>query len=124
MAVSFSAEPHRVQQMRRLAGAYLGCFGTFSPEMIEVVQLLVSELVTNAIVHGETAEVGFRLSFEQSDQLRIEVDDHSAGTPEVRHLDPEAENGRGMLLVALFAQNWGRAKTSTWCTVSTGAVAA
>jgi DNA-binding NarL/FixJ family response regulator len=74
--------------------------------LLDDVQLLVSELVTNAVVHaGSEVEVAVRLL---PDALRIEVIDRAPGTP-LRPGSPEedAESGRGLLLVETLARAWG-----------------
>ncbi|MCK8681403.1 ATP-binding protein [Streptomyces lichenis] len=67
----------------------------------------VSELVTNAVSHGRGGLVSFSLVCDAADTVRIEVADHSPGAPMVRHPGPDAENGRGMLLVSALAGAWG-----------------
>ncbi|MFB6985034.1 ATP-binding protein [Streptomyces sp. NPDC056230] len=76
------------------------------------VLLCVSELVTNALLHGVPPGRGFRvqLHLEPADGvLRVEV--HDSGDGEVRPVAadpaPDAEGGRGLLLVAALADKWG-----------------
>lgn len=74
--------------------------------LLDEVQLLVSELVTNAVVHaGSDVEVAVRLL---GDSLRIEVLDRAPAT-QLRPSTPpdEAESGRGLLLVETMATAWG-----------------
>lgn len=120
LSVSFRPDSQRPQQMRRIAGAVLRQSGVgVREDEVETVQLLVSEIVTNAVVHGHGGRVRFSLSYayDQGD-VRIEVDDHSPARIQLRRPGPEEENGRGMLLVAALAQEWGRRGTCTWCTVA------
>ncbi|MFF2331079.1 MULTISPECIES: ATP-binding protein [unclassified Streptomyces] len=88
------------------------------------VLLCVSELVTNAVLHGVPPGRGFRihLYLEPADGvLRIEV--HDSGDGEVRPADagaaPDAEGGRGLLLVAALADRWGVGERNpgkvVWC---------
>ena len=75
-------------------------------DLLDDVQLLVSELVTNAVVHaGSDVEIAVRLL---SDVVRIEVVDRSP-TTDLRPRDPraDAESGRGLLLVETLASAWG-----------------
>lgn len=118
--ISFRPHPRRVEHMRRTAGTLLRQGGVCE-EAIETVQLLVSELVTNAVVHGRGECVRFSLSYDQTDEVLIEVDDHSPARVVVEQPGPEEEHGRGMLLVATLARTWGRRGTCTWCTVGTQA---
>jgi anti-sigma regulatory factor (Ser/Thr protein kinase) len=115
--VTFAPDERRVEQMRRLAAAYLGKCGVRDEDAVDTVKLLVSEIVTNAVRYGEGEEVGFALSYDGEGEVRIEVDDHAEGAPKVRETGPEDEGGRGMFLVNALATAWGRTGTRTWCTV-------
>ncbi|MET8571259.1 ATP-binding protein [Streptomyces sp. NPDC004783] len=71
--------------------------------------LLISELVTNAIVHGESDEpwVVHLEWFREGTSLRVEV--HNAGLPanvRLRHPDPDDVHGRGLPLVDSVADSW------------------
>ncbi|HYD11069.1 MAG TPA: response regulator [Acidimicrobiales bacterium] len=75
-------------------------------DLLDDVQLLVSELVTNAVVHaGSEVEIAVRLL---ADSVRIEVVDTASGAP-LRPSAPAAEDesGRGLLLVETLASAWG-----------------
>lgn len=74
-------------------------------ELADDAQLLVSELVTNAIVHGE-GSCHLRLAL-RGDTLRLEVVDGGAGSPEPRRDTWRAEHGRGLHLVNAIATAWG-----------------
>ncbi|NGO69829.1 ATP-binding protein [Streptomyces boncukensis] len=75
------------------------------------VLLCVSELATNALVHGVPPGRGFRLHLllHGDGVLRVEV--HDSGDGEVRAPlpapGPDAESGRGLLLVSALADKWG-----------------
>ena len=74
--------------------------------LLDDVQLLVSELVTNAVVHaGSEVEVAVRLL---TDSVRIEVVDRAPTAP-LRPTEPadDDESGRGLLLVETLASAWG-----------------
>ena len=75
----------------------------------EVVKLLVSELVTNAIRHGR-GQIRVTMSVENG-VLRCGVEDESAEPPRMRHVGWDAERGRGMHLVDMLACRWGSAHT-------------
>ena len=79
-------------------------------------ELLVSELVTNAIRHA-TGEVTLRMVLEGS--LVCEVFDSSAALPRLRHAGRDEECGRGLEVVSQFAQRWGARRTPqgkiVWC---------
>ncbi|MCS0639194.1 ATP-binding protein [Streptomyces sp. LP05-1] len=119
LVASFPSHPRRVDHARRLTALHLRAASPLSPDVHHTVQLLVSELVTNAIVHGSGPSVTFSLACCSS-VVRVEVDDHSStpGSPVVKCPAPEAESGRGMVLVDTLATAWGRKGTCTWCTVA------
>ncbi|WP_329383379.1 ATP-binding protein [Streptomyces sp. NBC_01716] len=119
-AMSFDADPRHVESARQVTAAVLGEAGVKDCEIVETVQLMVSEIVTNAIVHGNANSVSLRLTCDAADEVLIEVDDHSSGSPELRDAGPDDESGRGMRLVTYFAREWGRKGTCTWCTVPVG----
>jgi anti-sigma regulatory factor (Ser/Thr protein kinase) len=74
--------------------------------LAEAVELVVSELATNAVLHAHS---GFtvRLSREASGGLRLEVVDGSARTPVRRTSSATATTGRGLALVQGLSSAWG-----------------
>jgi DNA-binding NarL/FixJ family response regulator len=72
---------------------------------LDTVNLLVSEVVSNAIIHapGEL-EVSVRL---RSHSIRIEVNDDSRDLPVLRDAEDDDISGRGMALVEALATGWG-----------------
>ena len=87
---------------------------------VDVAQLLVSELVTNAIVHASTR---LHLAVEvRVDDVRLAVTDDDPQLPSLGAVDLEATSGRGMQLVDALADDWGtyvepHGKT-VWATVA------
>lgn len=83
------------------------------------VLLCVSELATNALVHGVPPGRGYRLRLLRYGDglLRVEVHDSGGGQPGVR--EPDGESGRGLLLVAALADKWGVGERDpgkiVWC---------
>jgi DNA-binding NarL/FixJ family response regulator len=74
-------------------------------DLTDTVTLLVSELVTNAVLHaGSDVEVMVRLT---STAARIEVTDASAEAIAPRDATSEEDSGRGLALVGSLAQRWG-----------------
>jgi serine/threonine-protein kinase RsbW len=69
------------------------------------VSLVVSELVTNAAVHG-CGTVHVRVQRLQ-DAVRIEVSDEGPGRIVVQEPEPEALGGRGLLVVDHMTRCWG-----------------
>jgi anti-sigma regulatory factor (Ser/Thr protein kinase) len=77
---------------------------------IDDVTLCVSELATNALVHGVPPGRGFRVLvwLDRDGLCRIEVHDSGPGWPQVPEKDNELEaGGRGLRLVAELADKWG-----------------
>jgi anti-sigma regulatory factor (Ser/Thr protein kinase) len=73
------------------------------------VQLVVDELVTNAIRHSRgpvTLALARRL-----DRVVVQVQDPSPELPEPEHADLLADGGRGLLLVDQIATDWGTTPT-------------
>ena len=78
---------------------------------LECVGLVVTELLTNALLHGrEPVEVRARATQEQ---LRVEVHDSSELEPAPRDADPTDLSGRGLMLVAGLVDRWGVASSRT-----------
>ena len=71
----------------------------------EVVALLASEVVTNAVQHAGSS-MQLRV-IRGSSSIRVEVDDESEKLPERQNPDLAAERGRGILLVDSLATAWG-----------------
>ncbi|MFJ2033336.1 ATP-binding protein [Streptosporangium sp. NPDC087985] len=88
---------------RRLIRAQLADWGY--DEQSEIAELLVSELVTNALLHG-WGEPVLTLS-SQDGTLRCEVEDENPAPPRVAGESEDDESGRGMLLVDLLSHSWG-----------------
>ena len=103
LRVTLPASSQSPSEARRQVGKM--CRG-LSTSLAETAQLLVSELVTNALVHGRGA-VGLRMS--RNDRVvRVEVSDTSAQPARpVLHPGVEDESGRGLFLVSALANSWG-----------------
>jgi anti-sigma regulatory factor (Ser/Thr protein kinase) len=71
-----------------------------------VAALLTSELVTNAISHQAGETIMLVLTCAQG-QLRVDVHDTSWAMPELVDAPADAESGRGLILVASLATDWG-----------------
>lgn len=115
---TFPADPHSVRAARRFA---IEALADMSADVRESVELMVSELATNGIRHGQTS---FRLVIEQtSEEIRVEVTDGGAGTPQMRHPGPDEPTGRGLRIVDMLSERWGVERDSqkgktVWFTLS------
>ena len=88
---------------RRYARAQ--CTGHTPPTLVEDVELVVSELVTNAMRHGRGQ---IRMHLEVApDRVVVGVQDQGGGQPSPRLPDATDVNGRGLALVAILATEWG-----------------
>lgn len=96
-------EPESPRWARRHASNALGAW-RISPEVGDVVLLIVSELVTNASRAATSVTVSLRLL---PGQLLIEVADDNPAPPVLKDADLESENGRGLLLVEALSRDWG-----------------
>jgi anti-sigma regulatory factor (Ser/Thr protein kinase) len=73
--------------------------------MKEEAELIVSELVTNALRHASSPS---RVALSATDScLRIEVADDGPGSAVRRQAVPEDTSGRGLMLVEAMADRWG-----------------
>jgi len=116
--LAVQADPAEVGRARRWVRSRLRGHG-LDPDapIAETLVLVVSELVTNAVVHTGCPAV-LRLSMpvatpgtEEASELlslvRVEVADASRTAPAPRHAGGDATNGRGLELVELLCDRWG-----------------
>ncbi|MBX9396698.1 SpoIIE family protein phosphatase [Streptomyces sp. TRM72054] len=96
------SDPAMVSTARSLATRQLAAWDM--SEAAFVTELIVSELVTNAIRYGKPP-VTLRLI--RSHVLTCEVSDGSSTAPRLRHARTTDEGGRGLLLVARSSDRWG-----------------
>ncbi|GAQ60112.1 SpoIIE family protein phosphatase [Streptomyces scabiei] len=106
------ADPAFVGQARKLACDQLAAWQL--EEVSFVTELIVSELVTNAIRYGGSP-IQLRLIRETT--LICEVSDSSSTAPHMRRARAFDEGGRGLLLVAQLTQRWGSRHTRTGKTI-------
>ncbi|MET8509255.1 SpoIIE family protein phosphatase [Streptomyces sp. NPDC004787] len=95
-------EPEVVAQARALAVRQLARWGLDG--LADVTELIVSELVTNAVRYG-LPPLSLRLLRDR--ELICEVTDGSSTTPHMRLAEPTDEGGRGLFLVMHLADRWG-----------------
>lgn len=123
--LALGALPTAVASARAHARALIEEWGMAG--VAEDVELIVSELVSNAVVASTDADgrpkytdatgglpvVHLRL---RSDHVRIviEVWDLNPKAPEVRQPEPDAESGRGLLLVEALGERWGWEHVAGW----------
>ncbi|WP_329566704.1 ATP-binding protein [Kitasatospora sp. NBC_01266] len=106
--LAVAPDPVEVGRARRWVRAQVLAFGA-DPDtsFAEALVLVVSELVTNAVVHTGRPAV-LRLCWPpDAAALRVEVADASGSAPAPRHASAAATNGRGLELVELLCVRWG-----------------
>jgi len=105
----FEPKPMNVRAAREFVASALAAQG-FDGDA-DIVLLLASELVTNAVRHAATP---FEIVVDVQDgAVRVAViDGDQEHTPEIRHPSPEDTNGRGLLLVDQLSEVWGSDRVS------------
>jgi anti-sigma regulatory factor (Ser/Thr protein kinase) len=120
---AFTAEARSVGAARRHARDVLG---RHPAEHVDAVELMVSELATNAVKHAHSA---FKISIDDSGgEIRVEVSDAGRGQPVLQSPGSLEPSGRGLRIVEALSVAWGtvespRGKT-VWFTLPSKAKAA
>ncbi|MEU1177443.1 ATP-binding protein [Streptomyces sp. NPDC005820] len=114
----FRRERRSVPAARRFAARTLAGWGLDGTGRADDVLLCVSELVTNALLHGVPPGRQFLLFLRYDGRvLRLEVHDSGPGVPRIA--DACDEGGRGLLLVAALSDTWGVRERAlgkaVWC---------
>lgn len=117
-------ERRSVRAVRDFVREALRDWGWERPRVDDVL-LCVSELATNALVHGVPPGRGYLVRLVNEDagsRLRVEVHDSGEGRPALRPpggAGADDESGRGLLLVAALADTWGVGERDpgkvVWC---------
>ena len=105
-------QPTSVARARELAREQLLTWGL--DDLVDTTELLVSELVTNALRHGY-GDIRLRLLLDHT--LVCEVWDSALLQPRRRRARDTDEGGRGLQLVAMLSQSWGSRRTHRGKTV-------
>jgi anti-sigma regulatory factor (Ser/Thr protein kinase) len=119
----FLAEAEELAGLRRVVRLHLRLWGL--PDLVDVAQLCVTELVTNVVTHvGPGTPTTLAVSMNGA-YLRLEVTDpDTRALPTLVAATDEAEGGRGMALVDAVTDRWGvilRGDSKvTWCELNTG----
>ncbi|GAA2976161.1 SpoIIE family protein phosphatase [Streptomyces flavovirens] len=78
-------------------------------DLADVTELVVSELVGNALRYGGGPG---QLRLLRDDRLRVEVSDTGPDLPQIQHADVQDEGGRGLQLINLLCRRWGSCRTA------------
>lgn len=108
----FTATPRGARLARRLVSHRLDDWGhPYTTPVNETLTLIAAELSANAVRHGHVPGRGFHVQLTLAeDTFRIEVTDtRTEKRPPTSPpaTDPLSESGRGLLLVAALADDWG-----------------
>ncbi|MFA3836978.1 ATP-binding protein [Streptomyces aureus] len=119
--LSYTAYPRSVSLARRRAARLVEEWG--HGDQAGAVALLVSELATNALLHGCFRDRLFQVELRLTQStLRISVSDpRGEALPEPRPASEGQQFGRGLLIVRELASDWGVERRSVgktvWCEV-------
>ena len=118
VTVDLPPEPKSATRARTLTRAYLQ--PSCPREAIDIAALLITELVTNAVLHARTPIV---VVVESSPgAVFLAVNDQSAGEPIARDYGIDAATGRGIKLVRELSTRWGVDRSGTgkrvWCEIT------
>lgn len=104
VSLSLAGGPDAARMARRALSRFRGDLDT---EVLDTVQLLVTELVTNSIRHADATAVDLRVHVTRP-RVRLEVSDRGPGFEfERRAPDQSPEGGWGLYLVDRLADRWG-----------------
>ncbi|MFE6719436.1 ATP-binding protein [Streptomyces albidoflavus] len=108
-------EPDLVARLRQITRTFL-LRRSVAASLADDIVVTVSELVTNAIEHGEgTVTLRARLA---DGEVLVEVGDESPAPARLRTPTDDEVRGRGLLLVSVLAHDWGVRDEgrTTWAT--------
>jgi anti-sigma regulatory factor (Ser/Thr protein kinase) len=95
--------PTSVGEARRIVRRLLATAGQV--DLVDPAELLVSEIVTNAVLHAGTS-IDLRCTLVDH-SLLVEVDDGGQQLPSSREYDSTVCSGRGLVLLEQVAERWG-----------------
>jgi anti-sigma regulatory factor (Ser/Thr protein kinase) len=101
--VTLPPHPASVGRARKFL---LECLHSAGIHEVDDPQLVVSELVTNAVIHART-EIVVRVLPGDDGGVRVEVIDGSTAMPGPRLATTASHDGRGLTLVDHFTPKWG-----------------
>ena len=112
LRIRLPAHPGSAAAARRHVKAVIGAWGLDIDAY--VAALLVSELITNALRHGLREDETFQLVITSAENwMRVSVHDSSRSEPVLVHAPLDAEDGRGLTLLANLSASWGCQQTAT-----------
>lgn len=113
---SFIGGPESLADARVFTATFLAVWD--AADHVADVQLCVSELVTNSLIHGGGSRDGFRLRLAVSNhRVNVAVTDSGSGRPVRQTAEWDSPSGRGLLIVNEMADRWGVEEHSVGKTV-------
>lgn len=97
--------PSSVGQARSAVRSFVGHAEPFQAG--DVAELLVSELIANAVLHSRVARPIDLWVEAEPGHLHIEVEDGDPSPPVPRPARPDDDRGRGLFIVDRMAERWG-----------------
>ncbi|MGA5582526.1 ATP-binding protein [Streptomyces thermodiastaticus] len=124
--MTLPCEPSRVEFVRRACTAWARRHCRLPEHQVDVLDLVVSELCTNALLYGREDAFAVRGWMPTHSWVRLEVNDRTpSAIPVPQHVGSESVSGRGLCLVdALVSElkgTWGFSADGSvaWCQVPT-----
>ncbi|WP_077798289.1 SpoIIE family protein phosphatase [Streptomyces sp. JHA26] len=78
-------------------------------DLVDTTELVVSELVGNALRYGNAPG---ELRLLRHERLSVEVSDSGPDLPQIQHADVSDESGRGLQLINMLCRRWGSCRTA------------
>jgi anti-sigma regulatory factor (Ser/Thr protein kinase) len=111
-ATTLEREPWSVSAARRYVRGMVPMTGAVADD----IELITSELVTNALQHGGPHRIGLRVAGDEY-VVRIEVTDSGSGKIRRPGVAADGESGRGLVHVEVLSERWGVRQSPTGTTV-------
>jgi anti-sigma regulatory factor (Ser/Thr protein kinase) len=102
--IVLASESASLSAARSFVSSMLDVWDCEDPD--EVVTLLTSEIVSNAVRHA-VGSVGLEVAIVHEGELRVQARDHSPHAAVVRRRNPGGVGGHGLQIVATLARRWG-----------------
>jgi serine/threonine-protein kinase RsbW len=97
--------PNAIESIPAARHFVMNAVADVAPDVVPRVEIMVSEVATNAVVHAGT---DFEVVVERNGALiRVEITDRGGGEPAVRDVKPRDRHGRGLRIVDVFSDDWG-----------------
>ena len=102
--IVLASESSSLSTARCFASSILELWGYEDPD--EIVPLLTSEIVSNAVRHA-AGSVGLEVALLNDEAFRVGARDESPDTPVVRKSSPDGIGGHGLTIIEALARRWG-----------------